>query len=1052
MFLSDLSIKRPVFATVMMLALVTLGLFSYKRLAIDQWPDVEIPVLSIVTLYPGASPETVEKEVTLRIEEAVNPIAGVKHVMSVSREGISNVVVEFHLEVKINEASQEARAKVNAIRGDLPLDIEEPIIQKLDFAAMPILSLAVRSASLDDRELTTLVEKRVKRRLENISGVGKVDLVGASRREVNVNIDPVRIEALGLGMDEVIAGLQSENVNTPLGRLNRNGSEFPMRVAGKPERVEQFRTMVITERNGRPISLGEVAEVLDGIEERRSLALVDGVPAVALDIMKQSRANTVAVVEAVKAEGEKLQRELPPGTEIEVVRDMSLPIRESVRDVQETLILGGILTVFIVFLFLNSWRSTVITGLTLPVSVISSFIAMYFLGMTINVMTLMALSLAIGLLIDDAIVVRENIVRHLEKGEGHFEAARRGTDEIGLAVLATTFSIMAVFVPVAFMKGIIGRFFFQFGITVAFAVLVSLFVAFTMDPMLSSRWFDPDIHRSARRHFIARLLDRFNNAFDRGADQYRRVIGWALDHRKTMVALATAAFVGGMFIFGSLQQEFMSQHDQGEFLVSFKTAPDASLDETRNRMKLVLAALHELPEVHHTYATIGAGESNTVRDAGVYVKLTDRKQRRRTQEQVQEDARTRLGEISGITPSIVEAQRMDSRKPLMVSIRGEDLETLKLHATQLKEEMFRVPGLVDIDMTLEHSVPEYRVIVDRERAVNAGVSTAAIVRTLGVLVGGQAVSTYEDEDGDAVDVRVRLPESMRQNVSQVLDLHLAVHRPGSPPSLVSVGNLVHYELSATPSEINRQDLRREVVVSSNLDGLPLGTAAEKVKALIDGLDMMPGYSAVFVGESEDMKETFGYLGEALVLAIIFVYLILAAQFESFIDPLAIMLSLPLSIVGMAGMLLATGDTLNIMSQIGLIMLMGLVTKNAILLVDFTKTLRKRGLDRREALIRAGRVRLRPIIMTTSAMIFGMLPIAFAMGSGGEMRAPMGRAVIGGLITSTLLTLLIVPVVYSLLDDLHLWLHARWQGARTPAETREADPLSALPARAPETAP
>ena len=1052
MFLSDVSIKRPVFATVMMLSLVTLGAFSYNRLAIDQWPDVEIPVLSIVTLYPGASPETVEKEVSIPIEEAVNPIAGVKHVISLSREGISNVVVEFQLEVKINEASQESRAKVNAIRGELPLDIEEPIIQKLDFAAMPILSLAVRSEGLTDRELTTLVEKKIKRRLENISGVGKVDLVGASKREVNVDIDPVRIEALGLGVDEVIAGLKSENVNTPLGRLNRGGSEFPLRIAGKPEAVEQFRTMVITERNGRPITLGEVAQVHDGIEERRSLALVNGTPAVALDIMKQSGANTVAVVEAVKAEGEQLQKELPPGTTIEVVRDMSLPIRDSVRDVQETLILGGVLTVFIVFLFLNSWRSTVITGLTLPISVTSSFIAMHFLGMTINVMTLMALSLAIGLLIDDAIVVRENIVRHLEKGEDHFEAARNGTNEIGLAVLATTFSIMAVFVPVAFMKGIIGRFFFQFGITVAFAVLVSLFVSFTLDPMLSSRWFDPDIHRSGRRHWVARLLDRFNDAFDRAADQYRRVIGWALDHRKTVFALATAAFLGGMVIFGSLEQEFMSKHDQGEFLVSFKTAPDAGIDETRNRMEAVLAALHEVPEVHHSYATIGAGESSTVRDGGVYVKLVDRNRRRRSQKEIQEDARTRLSEIPGIIPSIVEAERMDTRKPLMVSIRGEDLKLLKQYAARLKDEMYRIPGLVDIDMTLEHSIPEYRVIVDRERAVDAGVSTSTIVRTLGALVGGQAVSTYEDEDGDAVDVRVRLPANLRQEVSQIEGLHLAVQRPMAPSSLVPLGNLVHYELSATPSEINRQDLRREVVVSSNLDGLPLGTAAEKVKALIDGIDMMPGYSAIFSGESEDMKETFAYLGEALVLAIIFVYLILAAQFESFIDPLAIMLSLPLSIVGMAGMLLVTGDTLNIMSQIGLIMLMGLVTKNAILLVDFAKTLRRRGLDRREALIRAGRVRLRPILMTTSAMIFGMLPTAFAMGSGGEMRAPMGRAVIGGLITSTLLTLLVVPVVYTLLDDLSLWARARWRGAREPAASREAAAVTALPGQAPEALP
>lgn len=460
MFLSNVSIKRPIFAAVLMLALVTLGMFSFKRLSIDMYPDVEIPVISIVTQYRGASPETVEREVTKHIEDAVNPIAGVKHVISSSREGVSTVVVEFRLEVKINEASQEARAKINAIRGEMPKDIEEPIIQKMDVGGMPIISLAVRSDRLSPKDLSTLVDKRVRRRIENISGVGKVDLIGLSKREVNVNIDPAHLEALGMGVDEVIAGLRSENVNTPLGRLNRNGSEFPVRISGKPEQVTQFRDMVIGERNSRPVRLSEVAEIKDGIEEQRSLGLVNGVPAIGIDILKQSGANTVDVVERVKKEISRLQADLPAGTIIDMVRDGSVFIRESVRDVEETLVLGGLLTILIVFCFLNSWRSTVITGLTLPISVISSFIVMNFGGMTLNVMTLMGLSLAIGLLIDDAIVVRENIVRHLERGQDHFTAAREATSEIGLAVLATTFSIVAVFVPVAFMKGIVGRFFF----------------------------------------------------------------------------------------------------------------------------------------------------------------------------------------------------------------------------------------------------------------------------------------------------------------------------------------------------------------------------------------------------------------------------------------------------------------------------------------------------------------------------------------------------------------------------------------------------------------
>jgi HAE1 family hydrophobic/amphiphilic exporter-1 len=1016
MFLSNLSIKRPIFATMMMLALVILGIFSYRKLAVDMYPDVEIPVLSIVTIFPGASPETVEREVTKRIEEVVNRISGAKHVISISRESVSQVVVEFQLEIKINEASQDARAKINTIRKDLPQDIEEPVIQKIDISGMPAVSLAVRSERLSPKDLTTLVEKKVKRSFENISGVGKVELVGSSKREVNIWIDPFRLQALNMGVDEVIAGLQSENVNIPLGRLNRNGSEFSLRVSGKPEEVEQFKSMVIGQRGGRPILLSEVADVRDGTEEQRSLAMINGIPAVSLNILKQTGANTVAVVNNVKKTIIRLQKELPSGTIIDIVRDSSIVIQDSVRDVQETMILGGILTILIVFCFLNSWRSTVITGLTLPISVISSFIIMNFLGMTINVMTLMALSLAIGLLIDDAIVVRENIVRHLERGQDHFTAAREGTSEIGLAVLATSLSIIAVFIPVAFMKGIVGRFFFQFGMTVAFAVMVSLFVSFTLDPMLSSRWIDPDIERKGKRNFFYRMLDSFNRGFDWMADKYRLVVAWALDHRKSVGVITTLAFVAGLAIFVTLPNAFFPSFDAGEFQLNFTSAPGASIEETRGRVAAVLSALKQLPEIKHTYTTIGAGDTGTVRDVHMFIKLKDRSERSRSQTQLQEEVRHRVMEIPGILPSIMEAGRMDSRKPLIVSIRGDDIAELKKYAAQLKEMVRSIKGIVDLDVTLEQDIPEYRLTIDRERAVDTGLMTANIVRTVGALVGGKAVSTYEDEDGDAVNLRVRLPLDLRQDPDQVKQLRLSVQKLGQPPALVPLGDLVSYQRNTSPSEINRQDLSREVVLSANLDKLPLGSAMAKIKEVMKDLKMAPGYKVVFSGEGEDMVESFGYMTEALILAILFVYLILASQFESFIDPLAIMLSLPLSLVGMAGMLYLTGDTINMMSLIGLIMLMGLVTKNAILLVDYTKVLRSRGMERKEAIITAGRTRLRPIMMTTLAMIFGMLPLALALGAGAEMRAPMARAVIGGLITSTFLTLLVVPVVYSLLDD------------------------------------
>jgi HAE1 family hydrophobic/amphiphilic exporter-1 len=561
--------------------------------------------------------------------------------------------------------------------------------------------------------------------------------------------------------------------------------------------------------------------------------------------------------------------------------------------------------------------------------------------------------------------------------------------------------------------------------------MVSLFVSFTLDPMLSSRWVDPDIERRGKRNFLARILDGFNRWFDRTADGYRTVIGWALDHRKTVLFLATAAFFAGLGAFSMLQTEFFPNYDQGEFQLNFKSAPDASIEETRNRLAAVEAALKGIPEIHHTYATIGAGDTGTVRDARVFVKLKERKERKRKQEEIQRDLRERTEKIPGLLPAIVEVGRVGNEKPLMVNVRGEDIALLKKYAARLKEEIYKIPGIVDLEVTLEQDIPEFRLTVDRERAVDAGLMTGDIVRAVGALVGGQAVTTYEDEDGDAVDVRVRLPEKLRQDPSQVEKFRLARQRPSGPPVLVSLGNIVHYNMATTPSEIDRQDLTRQVVISANLDGLPLGTAVDKVKAAARHLAMDPGYQIVFSGEAEDMAESFAYMAEALVLAIILVYLILAAQFESFIDPLAIMFSLPLSIVGMAGMLLLTRDTVNMMSLIGLIMLMGLVTKNAILLVDFTKTLRSRGMDRREALIAAGRTRLRPIMMTTLAMMFGMLPLALALGQGAEMRAPMARAVIGGLITSTLLTLLVVPVVYTVLDDIGGWIR-RWWGIQKEA--------------------
>lgn len=1029
MILSDLSIKRPIFATVMMLALVTLGFFSYKRLSVEMFPNVEMPVISIVTKYPGASPETVEREVSKRIEEAVNQIAGIKHVTSYSRESVSTVVAEFRLEERINEVAQEARAKVSSIRGQLPKEVEEPIIQKLDFNASPSAAVAIQSATLSQRDLTTLVDKKVRKKFESVSGVGKVELVGGAKREVRVEVDPTRLDSLGLGVNDLVNGLKGENINTPLGRITKSTSEYPLRIEGKPEQADDYAAMTIAARNHRPIRLGEVALVTDSAEERRKLALVNGQPAIGLDIYKQSGANQVQVVDNVKKVINTLQHELPPGVSVSLVRDGSIMTRQSLADVEETLIIGGILTVLIVFLFINSWRSTVITGITLPISVVSSFIVMNAMGMTLNVMTLMALSLAIGLLIDDAIVVRENIVRHLELGKDHMEASRFGTSEIGLAVFATTMSILAVFVPVAYMQGIVGKFFFPFGITVSFAVLVSLFVSFTLDPMLSSRWHDPSIHLRGKRTGIARWLERFNDWFDATADKYRGMIAWALSHRRKVVISAGVTFVLGMVVMATLESSFMSKEDTSEFQVSFQTAPDASIQETENRLRQMLEQIKGIPEISHTYATIGAGDSGTVRDGLLYVKLQEKADRKRGMFEIQKTIRERFRSIAGITFSIEEVGAIGSAaKPLNINIKGDDIALLKKYAAQLKQELYTVPGIVDLSATLEYDTPEYRVRVDREKAQSAGVSSVAIADTLSRLVGGEAISTYEDEDGDAVDLRVRLPKQLREHPAQIRDLKISVPDGSGGTRLVPLASITSDYVAASPTEINRRDLSRQVTVSANLDDLVIGTATKQVELAARRINMEPGYSISFSGEAEDMAESFAFMFESLILAVLFVYLILAAQFESFFEPLAIMFSLPLSIVGMAGMLRITGDTINIMSLIGLIMLMGLVTKNAILLVDYAKVLRTRdGMDRTQAVIEAGRTRLRPIVMTTLAMIFGMLPLFFGVGAGGEGRAPMARAVVGGLITSSMLTLIVVPVMYTYLDDFSVWLKRKWKG-------------------------
>ena len=1028
MFLSDVSIKRPVFATMMMVALVVLGVVSYSRLAIDEYPDITYPVIIAQTAYPGSSPEVMEREVSRPIEEALNTVQGIREVTSTSSEGSSMVRLQFHLGVDVMGAQQDVAAKVARIRRTLPEDIEEPIIIRFDPNDRPIMQVAMQSAERPIRELTDLAEEVIARRIESVSGVGGVNVIGGAAREIRIQLDPDAMRAYAISPSQVIAALQRENQEVPAGRIERGETERLVRITGRIVDPKDFATVVVAVRNGTPIRISDVGSVIDGTADRRSSAKFNGAPAVSLDVLKISGSNTVEVADGVKAVVAELSGQLPDDITLSIIRDDSRSIRESLKDVQTTIVLGALLTVAIIYLFLNSWRSTVITGLTLPVSIISSFFIMWVFGFTVNTMTLLALSLAIGLLIDDAIVVRENIVRHMEMGKDHVRASREGTDEIGLAVLSTTLAVIAVFIPVAFMGGMIGRIFFEFGVTVAFAVLVSLFVSFTLDPMLSSVWHDPEIAhgesaagRRAKAGPIRRLSFAFNDLFERVADRYPAWLKWALVHRALVMVGAALTVVASFVLLPLLGFTYMPTVDVGEFQVSFRTPPGTRIEHAITKGDELAEFLREQPDVDTTYTTIGGGFRGGANSGQVLVKLAHDRDRR--QEEVENAVRVRLRELPGVRANIQPARSIfggGRGQPIVVNVQGPEASRLRIAANEVAERMRDVPGIAEPTSSDEGEIPQLDVRVDRQQAWAAGLGIASIASTLRPLFAGQRATEWEDRQGYSHDVVVVYPDSLRTSAADVAEIPVPsanIDPRTGQPSMVPLAQVAEIRAGVGPQQIDRRSLERQVSVSAGvLPGYTTGEVATSVRQAMQTVALPPGYRTVFTGDIQNLEETKGYVLEALLLAVVFIYLILASLFGSFIQPLAIMLALPLSFIGVALALWVTGGNLNVMSMIGVVMLMGLVTKNGILLVDFANQQRGKGFAREDALLASARIRLRPIIMTTVAMIFGMLPLAFAIGEGAEGRAPMARAVIGGLITSTLLTLFVVPVVYTLLED------------------------------------
>ena len=1011
MWITRTSINQPVFATMMMVALCVLGIFSYNRLRVERMPDITIPFVFIQVNYPGAAPEAVENDITKPVEEVVNTVNGVKIIRSNSFEGRSETYIEFRLDTNMERAVQDVRDKIAMIRPGFPREARDPLVLRGDFDnAQPVVSLAVMSKTRSLRELTTITDQVIVKRFQNVPGVGQVQTSGGVARQVLVNLKPAQMQSQAVGVDEVIAAIRAANMDVPAGKIVNGPAEQLVRIEGRIKEPAGFGRIIVARRAKGPVYLDQVADVVDGEREADTLSRINGQPGLTISVLKVQDANIVDVGNGAKAAARDLAKVLPPDVELKLVYADVDFIEKALNGVKVTIVEGALLTIFIVFLFLHSWRSTIITGLTLPISVIATFVAVHLFGFTLNFLTLMALSLCIGLLIDDAIVVRENIVRHLGMGKDHYRAAREGTEEIGLAVMATTFAIVAVFVPVAFMAGIIGKFFFQFGITVAVAVLVSLFVSFTLDPMLSAIWRDPPESRFRYLPWLGRMMGRIEDGVEWAHHRYGELLEWALVNRKKVLAIAVTVFVSSFFVLPLVGTEFAPESDEGRTSFRLTTDVGSSLEYTDAKTRQVEEILRRFPEVKVMAANVGAGEGRNV--SRIEVKLTDRRERPQlSQKQFEAKVRELIRSIPGVELSV------GYNRPIWINLLGPSNEGLERVTDDVMARIAKVKGIVDLESSLKANNPAITIKVNNELASDLGLTVSQIGAAVRPLVAGDVIGHWLAPGGQNYEVNVQLPKSGRRITSDLGELHVVSSKPApdGSPVLVPLRQVVEFQNSTSPQIIKRQELQRRVGIYANVEGRPSGDVGKEVQELLKTITLPPGYRFDVAGQTQDMQESFTAAVAALGMAVIFIYIILASQFGSFLQPLAIMASLPFTLIGVFLALLVTGSTLNIFSIIGIIMLMGLVTKNAILLVDFTNQGLREGKSRHDAILAAGQVRLRPILMTTMAMIFGMLPMAIGSADGGEQNAPMGRAVIGGIITSTMLTLVVVPVLFTYLD-------------------------------------
>ncbi|MDI3453302.1 efflux RND transporter permease subunit [Acinetobacter sp. V89_4] len=1019
MWFTRISVKYPVFTIMMMISLMVLGLASWKRMTVEEFPNVDFPFVVVTTQYAGASPEAVESDITKKLEDQINTISGIKQITSRSSEGFSMIVAEFNLDTSSALAAQDVRDKIAPVTAQFRDEIDTPIVQRYDPSSSPIMSVVFESDTMSLAQLSSYVDKKIVPQLKTVSGVGNVNLLGDAKRQIRIKILPEQLQSYGIGIDQVINTLKNENIEVPAGTLQQKNSELVVQIQSKVIHPLAFGDLVIANKNGSPIFLKQVATIEDTQAELQSSAFYNGRTAVSVDILKSSDANVIQVVDKTYQTLEKLKIQMPAGLNYKVVADSSKGIRASIKDVTRTIIEGAALAVLIVLLFLGSFRSTVITGLTLPITLLGTLTFIWAFGFSINMMTLLALSLSIGLLIDDAIVVRENIVRHTELGKDHVTAALEGTKEIGLAVLATTLTIVAVFLPVAFMGGLIGRFFYQFGVTVSTAVLISMFISFTLDPMLSAHWKDPV---KKKDNWLQRFFNHISNVLDRLTHVYEKLLKLALRFRFITVIIAIVSLFAALGLSKLIGTEFVPTPDKGEVRIQFETPVDASLEYTQAKLHQVDKIIRQFPDVVSTYGVVNSEVDSGKNHAGLGVTLKPKQERSSDLNTLNNEFRDRLQSVAGIrVTSVAAAQDSVSggQKPIMISIKGSDLNELQKISDRFIAEMEKIKGVVDLESSLKEPKPTLGVHINRVLASDLGLSVSQIANAIRPLIAGDNVTTWEDRDGENYDVNVRLNENKRMLPQDVQNLYLNSNKTNATGQniLVPLSAVATTEEKLGASQINRRDLEREVLIEANTSGRPSGDIGQDIDKMQKAFKLPAGYTFDTQGANADMAESAGYALTAITLSIVFIYIVLGSQFNSFIHPAAIMTSLPLSLIGVFLALFLFKSTLNLFSIIGIIMLMGLVTKNAILLIDFIKKAMDQGVSRYDAILQAGKTRLRPILMTTSAMVMGMVPLALGLGEGGEQSAPMAHAVIGGVITSTLLTLVVVPVIFTYLDDL-----------------------------------